>query len=223
MYFGKSSLSPLMAAHVASNPITQISPRLSMKFRTKRLGKVIRAKKTASNVQNRSWWYKNSEKFPGTGKGLPSNFQETSLFPKGKGSACRSEKIHHLWRIFEIPPTSSLNIKHGSPDPLNRSSVILDHQMSLVLSPPVPSSFGNSPSMVLDRCEAQKHSWHLGTLPGKCFFKRAGCDGIVPIILQKQVETTEMLRRGISYRYIIFLEIIGAVFTKPCGFLVPFY
>lgn len=118
-------------------------------------------------------------------------------FPDPKGIIFQPPK-HHLFSkdfkglwvkdFWDTPQPASVNMAHLLPW---KRSLILNHQMSLVLSPPVRSSLGNSPSMVLDRCAT------LGILvlcQLLCFFQKGHCVGIVPIIFSKaSFSTTEML------------------------------
>ena len=91
--------------------------------------------------------------------------------------------------FWDTPQPASVNMAHLLPW---KRSLILNHQMSLVLSPPVRSSLGNSPSMVLDRCAT------LGILvlcQLLCFFQKGHCVG-----KSKFFNNWDALRRGCFFK-----------------------
>ena len=109
-----------------------------------------------------------------TQKGLSSNLQSIIFFQRTlKGYECMPlfGSPPFMKDFWDTPQPASVNMAHLLPW---KRSLILNHQMSLVLSPPVRSSLGNSPSMVLDRCAT------LGILllcQLLCFFSKGHCVG----------------------------------------------
>ena len=136
-----------------------------------------------------------------TQKGLSSNLQSIIFFQRTlKGYECMSlfGSPPFMKDFWDTPQPASVNMAHLLPW---KRSLILNHRMSLVLSPPVRSSLGNSSSMVLDRCEAPLlASWYFASC---CvFFSKGHCVGIVPIIFSKAscFNKWDALRRGCFFK-----------------------
>ena len=173
-----------MNAHVASNLLTQISSTFPSDFPwsfVKKLSVILEAKQLCK-MNLVVLTLKSSR----TQKGLSSNLQSIIFFQRTlKGYECMSlfGSPPFMKDFWDTPQPASVNMAHLLPW---KRSLILNHRMSLVLSPPVRSSLGNSPSMVLDRCEAP--------LLASCYF--ASCYGFFQkgIALAKaSFSTTEML------------------------------
>lgn len=164
----------------------KISLRLSMKF-----GQKLEAKQLLQRGNLLVLTLKSSYD-PIFGRNLPTS-KASSFFISGYEFMSLLLDLQHLWRIFErfwdTPQPASVNMAHLLPW---KRSLILNHRMPRVLSPPVRSSLGNSPSMVLDRCEAPLlASWYFASC---CVFSKGHCVGIVPIVFSKaSFSTTEML------------------------------
>lgn len=155
-----------MLLPISSQKFINISLRLSMKF-CQKLSVILEAKQLCK-MNLVVLTLKSSR----TQKGLSSNLQSIIFFQRTlKGYECMSlfGSPPFMKDFWDTPQPASVNMAHLLPW---KRSLILNHRMSLVLSPPVRSSLGNSPSMVLDRCEAPLlASWYFASC---CvFFKRA--------------------------------------------------
>ena len=212
-YNSKKSLSALMKS-LMLNPqsshsnFIKISLRLSMKF-----GQKLEAKQLLQRGNLLVLTLKSSYD-PIFGRNLPTS-KASSFFISGYEFMSLLLDLQHLWRIFErfwdTPQPASVNMAHLLPW---KRSLILNHRMPRVLSPPVRSSLGNSPSMVLDRCEAPLlASWYFASC---CVFSKGHCVGIVPIVFFKSkfFNNWVALRRGCFFRPLELFFTKGPMMSK---------